>query len=112
MDSTLLKGRSQIEQEDKLLLRDWLEFLDCMQIIGRGSENLTLISKEIHSVLKEIKELNDSTSESKIGELESVKDQVLLIKLIFSHLNNAILRRVVNESKMEKRKQWSNKVRG
>jgi len=32
---TLLEGRSQIEQEDKSISRNWLEFLDCMQMAGR-----------------------------------------------------------------------------
>jgi len=38
---------------------------------GGDSEKLTLVSKGIHRVLKEIKELNGSTSESKMSEFES-----------------------------------------
>ena len=68
---TLLEGCSQIEQEDKLISRNWLEFLDCMQMAGRDSEKLSLVSKAIHRVLKEMKELNGGTSESKMSELES-----------------------------------------
>ena len=71
MDGTLFEGRSQIEQEDKLISRNWLEFLDCMQMAGRDSEKLSLVSKAIHRVLKEMKELNGGTSESKMSELES-----------------------------------------
>jgi len=71
VDGTLLEGRSQIEQEDKLISRNWLEFLDCMQMAGRDSEKLSLVSKAIHRVLTEMKELNGGTSESKISELES-----------------------------------------
>ena len=38
---------------------------------SRDSEKLSLVSKAIHGVLKEMKELNGGTSESKISELES-----------------------------------------
>jgi len=38
---------------------------------GRDSEKLTVISKGIHKVIKEMKELNGSASESKMSELES-----------------------------------------
>jgi len=38
---------------------------------GRDPEMLTVISKGIHSVIKEMKELNGSSSESKMSELES-----------------------------------------
>ena len=37
----------------------------------RDSEKLSLVSKAIHRVLKEMKELNGGTSESKMSELES-----------------------------------------
>jgi len=42
-----------------------------MQMAGRDPKKLTVISKEIHSVMKEIKDLNGSASESKLSELES-----------------------------------------
>ena len=42
-----------------------------MQITGRDSEKLTLVSKGIYSILKELKESNGGTSESKISKLES-----------------------------------------
>ena len=38
---------------------------------GRDSEKLSLVSNAIHRVLKEMKELNGGTSESKMSELES-----------------------------------------
>ena len=37
VDGTLLEGQSQIEQEDKLILRNWLDFLASMQMAGRDS---------------------------------------------------------------------------
>jgi len=71
VDGTLLKGRSQIEQEERLISRNWLDFLGCMQMTGRDSEKLTVISKGIHSVMKEMKDSNGSASENKLSELES-----------------------------------------
>jgi len=68
-----------------------------MQMAGRDSEKLTLVSEGINRVLKEIKELNGSASDSKMSELESFIGSSALIKSTFSHLNNAILRAVVNE---------------
>jgi len=70
VDGTFLEGRSQIEQEDRLISRNWLYFLGCMQMAGREPKKLTVISKEIHSIMKEMKELNGSASESKMTELE------------------------------------------
>jgi len=112
VDNTLSEGRSQIEQEDRLISKNWLDFLGCMQMAGRDPEKLTVISKGIHSVTKEMKELNGSASESKMSELESFIGSSAPEQLIFSHLNNAIQRGVVNESKAGKRKQWINKVSG
>jgi len=57
--------------EDKLISRNWLDFLDCIQVARRDPEKLTLVSKGIQNVLKEVKELSGSTSESRISELES-----------------------------------------
>ena len=42
-----------------------------MQVARRDLEKLTLVSKRIQNVLKEVKELCGSTSECKISELES-----------------------------------------
>ncbi|KAJ8421545.1 hypothetical protein Cgig2_028294 [Carnegiea gigantea] len=64
-------GRSQMEREDKLISRNWLNFLDCMQEAGRDPEKLTIVSKGIQNVLKEVKDLDGATSESKISDLES-----------------------------------------
>ncbi|KAJ8445970.1 hypothetical protein Cgig2_001288 [Carnegiea gigantea] len=44
---------------------------DCMQLAGRDPEKLSLVRKRIQSVLKELKELDGGTNESKISELES-----------------------------------------
>ncbi|KAJ8453240.1 hypothetical protein Cgig2_008124 [Carnegiea gigantea] len=55
----------------KLISRNWLDFLVCMQVAGRDLEKLTLVSKRIQNILKVVKELCGSTSESKISELES-----------------------------------------
>ena len=70
-DGSLLEGRSQIEQEDRLISRIWLDFLGCMQMAGRYPEKRTVISKGIHSVMKEMKDSNDSASDSKLSEFES-----------------------------------------
>ena len=91
-----------------LISRNWLDFLDCMQIARRDPKKLNVISKRIHNVLKEIKELNGSARQSKMCELKSFIGS----SAPDFHLNNAIPREVVNKSKAEKRKQWSNKVRG
>ena len=71
VNGIILEGRSQIEHDDKLISRNWLDFLDCMQVAGRDPEKLTLISKGIKNVFREVKELNGGTSESKMSELES-----------------------------------------
>jgi len=42
-----------------------------MQLVDRDLEKLNLVGKRIQNVLKEVKELNGGTSESKISELES-----------------------------------------
>ena len=42
-----------------------------MQMVGKDLENLTIISKGILSIIKEMKELNGSSSESKMSEFES-----------------------------------------
>ena len=42
-----------------------------MQVGGRDVEKLTLISKRIHNLLTEVKELDSSISASKMTELES-----------------------------------------
>ena len=42
-----------------------------MQMAGRDPDKLTVISKGIHSVIKEMKEFNGSASESKMSELKS-----------------------------------------
>ena len=52
-----------------------------MQVARRDLEKLSLISRGIHNVLRELKELNGSTTESKMSELESfiglnVPDQI------------------------------------
>ncbi|KAJ8437846.1 hypothetical protein Cgig2_000400 [Carnegiea gigantea] len=87
---------SQIVHEDKLISNNWLGFLDCMQIVGRDSEKLTLIGKRIQYVLKELKELDGDVSESKIS------------KLIFSHQNNVIPKEAVSVLKEVKKNQWNN----
>jgi len=71
VDSTLSEGCSQIEHEDKLISRNWLDFLSCMQMAARDPEKLTIVSKGIHSVMKDMKALSGSASESKMSELES-----------------------------------------
>ena len=60
-----------MEPEDKLISRNWLEFLDCMQVARRDVHKLTLISQQIRKALKEVKESDGSTSASKMSELES-----------------------------------------
>jgi len=60
-----------VMHEDRLILHNWLEFLDCVQIARTDPEKLTLVGKRTQNVLKELKELDGGTSESKISELES-----------------------------------------
>ncbi|KAJ8430593.1 hypothetical protein Cgig2_001678 [Carnegiea gigantea] len=43
---------------------------DCMQLVGRNPEKLSLVMKRIQNVVKELKELDGGTSERKISELE------------------------------------------
>ena len=71
IDGTLLEAHFQMEHEEKLILRNWLDFLDCMQAAEKDSEKLTIVSKGIQNVLKDLKDLGGITSESKISELES-----------------------------------------
>ena len=44
MDDTLLKGRSQMENEVKLISRNLLEFLDYMKVVGRDLKKLSLVN--------------------------------------------------------------------
>ena len=60
-----------MEHKEKLISRNCLDFLDCMQVVGRESEKLTIVSKGIQNVLKEVKDLGGTRSEIKISELES-----------------------------------------
>jgi len=39
VDGNILNGRSQMEHEDKLISRNWLGFLDCMQVGSRDPTN-------------------------------------------------------------------------
>lgn len=68
VDGTLLEVRFQMQHEEKLISRNWLKFLDCMHMAG---EKLTIVSKGIQNVLKEVKDLVGTTSERKISDLES-----------------------------------------
>ena len=104
VDGTLLEGHSQMEHEDKLISRNWLEFLDCMQAAERDVEKLTLINQRICDASKEVKELYGNASASKMSGLESFIGSRLPIKLTSSHLNNATPKEVVNELRVEKRK--------
>ncbi|KAJ8427587.1 hypothetical protein Cgig2_006651 [Carnegiea gigantea] len=63
VNGIILEGHSQMEHEDKLILRNWLDFLDCTPVARRDLEMLILVSKGIQNILKEVKHLNDSTSE-------------------------------------------------
>jgi len=38
VNGIILEGHSQMELEDKLILRNWLDFLDCTQVAGRDLE--------------------------------------------------------------------------
>jgi len=60
-----------MQLEEKLIPRNWLNFLDYMQIARRDPEKLTTVSKGVQNVLKEVKDLGGTTSECKISELES-----------------------------------------
>ena len=67
----LFRGASQLQYEDKFISRNWVDFLVYMQVVRRDPEKLTLVSKGNQNVLKEVKDLNGSTHESKVSELES-----------------------------------------
>jgi len=70
VDGTISEGSSQMEHEDKPILRNWLKILDYMQVARRDPKKLALVSKKIKNVLNEVKALYGSTRESKISELE------------------------------------------
>ena len=38
VDGAILEGCSQMEHEDRLISKNWLDFLDCMQVAGRNPE--------------------------------------------------------------------------
>jgi len=76
-----------------------------MQLVGRDPEKLTLVSKELKNVFKEVKELNGGTSESQMSELEtfigsSAPDQVGILPPKQCNTKEA-----ANELEVEKRKQ-------
>ena len=66
VDDNVLEGCSQINHEDKLISNNWIEFLTCMEVVGRDTKILTLTLNEISNVKKQVMELKGSTSESKI----------------------------------------------
>ncbi|KAJ8425540.1 hypothetical protein Cgig2_033138 [Carnegiea gigantea] len=66
VNSTLLEGCSQMMHKDKLISNNWVEFLECID-----PDKLTLVGKIIQNVVKELKEFDGGTSESKISEFES-----------------------------------------
>ena len=45
VDGTILEGCSQLEHEEKLISRNWLGLLDCMQVARSDPKKLTLVSK-------------------------------------------------------------------
>jgi len=109
---TILEGCSQLEYEDKLISRNWLDFLDCMQVTGRDPKKHTLVSKGIQNVLKEVKELSGSTSESKINELESFIGSSASEQIVILPANLSNTKGSGKQLKGEKKKLWSNKPRG
>ncbi|KAJ8419939.1 hypothetical protein Cgig2_014443 [Carnegiea gigantea] len=99
VNDILLYGCSQMEQDGKLISNNWLEFLDCMQIVGRDPKKLALVGKRIQYVLKELKELNGGVCKSKI---------MLPSELILSHQNNVISKEAVKILTEGKRNQRNN----
>ncbi|KAJ8421311.1 hypothetical protein Cgig2_017157 [Carnegiea gigantea] len=73
--SSFKKGKERVKNyryfKDVLKWCMKTKFLDCMQIAGRDPKKLILFGKKIQNVLKELKELDGGTSESKMNELES-----------------------------------------
>ena len=63
----MLSNRARGQTHLKKLVR----FFGLHANAGRDPKKLTVISKGIHSVMKEIKDSNGSASESKLSELES-----------------------------------------
>ena len=41
-----------MKHEEKLISRNWLDFLDCMQVAESDPEKLTIVIKCIQNVLK------------------------------------------------------------
>ncbi|KAJ8427408.1 hypothetical protein Cgig2_030702 [Carnegiea gigantea] len=68
-------------------------------IACKDPEKLTIVGKRIQNVLKQLKELDGVTSESKM---------IFLSKLIFYHQNIATPKEAGNILKEEKKKEWSN----
>ena len=79
--------------------------MDCMQVAGRVPEKLTLISKGIQHVLKEVKDLNDSTNEGKMRELESFIGSSAPDQIDILPSKQCNTKEVANELRVERRKQ-------
>jgi len=71
VEGNVLEGCLQMNNEDKLISENWMEFLMCMEAAGRDPEILILTLKGISNVRKQALEFKGGTSESKIQELES-----------------------------------------
>ena len=107
VNGILLEMCSQMENEDRLISNNWFAFLDCMQLAGRDPEKLNRVRKRIQNVLKELKELNAGTSESKISELESFIASSAPEQVDILHLNIVIPKEAVSILKEGKRYPWS-----
>ena len=83
-----------------------------MQVTGRDPKKHTLVSKGIQNVLKEVKELSGSTSESKINELESFIGSSASEQIVILPANLSNTKGSGKQLKGEKKKLWSNKPRG
>ena len=94
-----------MEHKEKLISRNLLYFLDCMQVAGRDPEKLTIVSKGIKHILKEVKDLGGTTSESKISELKSFIGSSASEQIDILPPRQCNTKGMGNDLKVEKRKQ-------
>ena len=52
VDGNVLEGCSQMNHEDKLISDNWMEFLTCMEVVGRDTEILILTLNGVSNVNK------------------------------------------------------------
>ena len=71
VDDNVLQGCSEMNNEDKLFFENWMEYLTCMEVVGRDLKIVIVTLNWIPNMKKQAIKLNGGTIESKIWELES-----------------------------------------